>query len=127
MRFVGATIATTGALLIVSPASAYAVSGYFCSGAYLTPGNACGHSPQHEFADVYGYNSGNAVPEICAGVSNTAAGNPPKSSWLNYSCSSYGATGVACTSNCLYNIGYAFVEDHGTIADNFTGYLDAYW
>ena len=78
MRFVGATIATTGALLIVSPASAYAVSGYFCSGAYLTPGNACGHSPQHEFADVYGYNSGNAVPEICAGVSNTAAGNPPK-------------------------------------------------
>ena len=108
-------------LLSLSASASATVSGPFCNGNFLGPGDSC-HSPyfHSDFHEVSGYGqdgNGNGIA-TCVGIDQTTHGP----NYVNQ-CSSLG---VDCVSACAGWSGYAYVHDHDPSKSGaFYGYLSA--
>lgn len=115
-----AALATISFYLITATAANATVAGDYCQGVFLNSGETCVHEIEHLFIETEGWSekgTGN-----CNGVMNKSL------TVLQQACDASGSPPdeVYCLS-CKGYIGWAFIHDHGSTSDKFTGWLYAEW
>jgi hypothetical protein len=115
-----AVFVAVGLYLVSVPAAHATVAGTYCEKVFLNSGETCVHQIEHLFIETEGWSekgTGN-----CNGVMNKSL------TVLAQACDSSGSPPdeVYCLS-CKGLIGWAFIHDHGSTSDKFTGWLYAEW